>query len=79
MLWSYLSPELMCRIMREVPGVLGVKQSAGDLKLLADLLIITSLTRNSADSGGGVYGGTLFNCVLIGNSANAGGGLRGQT
>ena len=25
--------------MREVPGVIGVKQSAGDLKLLADLLI----------------------------------------
>jgi 4-hydroxy-tetrahydrodipicolinate synthase len=37
--WSYLSPELLCRIMREVPGVIGVKQSAGDLKLLADLLI----------------------------------------
>jgi 4-hydroxy-tetrahydrodipicolinate synthase len=37
--WSYLSPGLLCRIMREVPGVIGVKQSAGDLKLLADLLI----------------------------------------
>jgi 4-hydroxy-tetrahydrodipicolinate synthase len=37
--WSYLSPALLCRIMREVPGVVGVKQSAGDLKLLADLLI----------------------------------------
>ena len=37
--WSYLSPQLLCRIMREVPGVIGVKQSAGDLKLLADLLI----------------------------------------
>jgi 4-hydroxy-tetrahydrodipicolinate synthase len=37
--WSYLSPELLCRIMRDVPGVIGVKQSAGDLKLLADLLI----------------------------------------
>jgi 4-hydroxy-tetrahydrodipicolinate synthase len=37
--WSYLSPELLCRIMRAVPGVIGVKQSAGDLKLLADLLI----------------------------------------
>jgi 4-hydroxy-tetrahydrodipicolinate synthase len=37
--WSYLSPALLCRIMREVPGVIGVKQSAGDLKLLADLLI----------------------------------------
>jgi 4-hydroxy-tetrahydrodipicolinate synthase len=37
--WSYLSPPLLCRIMAEVPGVIGVKQSAGDLKLLADLLI----------------------------------------
>lgn len=36
--WSYLSPELLCRIMREVPGVIGVKQSAGDLKLVADLI-----------------------------------------
>jgi len=36
--WCYLSPELLCRIMHEVPGVVGVKQSAGDLKLLADLL-----------------------------------------
>jgi 4-hydroxy-tetrahydrodipicolinate synthase len=37
--WSYLSPALLCRIMREVQGVAGVKQSAGDLKLLADLLL----------------------------------------
>ena len=37
--WSYLSPDLLCRILREVPGVVGVKQSAGDLKLLADLLL----------------------------------------
>ena len=36
--WSYLSPQLLVRILREVPGVVGVKQSAGDLKLLADLL-----------------------------------------
>jgi len=36
--WSYLSPPLLCRIMREVPGVIGVKQSAGDLKLVADLM-----------------------------------------
>lgn len=36
--WSYLSPQLLCRIMREVPGVIGVKQSAGDLKFVADLL-----------------------------------------
>ena len=36
--WSYLAPHLLCRILREVPGVIGVKQSAGDVKLLADLL-----------------------------------------
>ena len=36
--WTYLSPKLLCRIIREVPGVKGVKQSAGDLKLMADLL-----------------------------------------
>ena len=38
--WSYLSPELLCRIMDEVPGVVGVKQSAGDLKLFADLMLM---------------------------------------
>jgi 4-hydroxy-tetrahydrodipicolinate synthase len=37
--WNYLSPALLLRIMREVPGVVGVKQSAGDLKLLSDLLL----------------------------------------
>ena len=46
--WSYLSPQLLCRIMREVPGVIGVKQSAGDLKLLADLLI-------AAPAGGRIF------------------------
>jgi 4-hydroxy-tetrahydrodipicolinate synthase len=37
--WSYLSPELTVRLMNEVPGVMGIKQSAGDLKLFADLMI----------------------------------------
>jgi 4-hydroxy-tetrahydrodipicolinate synthase len=37
--WTYLSPALLCRIFREVSGVIGVKQSAGDLKLYADLLV----------------------------------------
>lgn len=37
--WTYLSPALLCRIMREVPAVIGVKQSAGDLKLFADLMV----------------------------------------
>ncbi len=37
--WTYLSPELLTRIIDSVDGVIGVKQSAGDMKLLADLLI----------------------------------------
>ena len=37
--WNYLSPALLLRIMREIPGVIGVKQSQGDLKLMADLLL----------------------------------------
>ena len=36
--WTYLSPQLLIEIMTGVPGVVGVKQSAGDLKLLADLM-----------------------------------------
>lgn len=36
--WSYLSPALLVRIMADNPGVIGVKQSAGDLKLVADLM-----------------------------------------
>ena len=38
--WSYLSPALLTRIMTEVPLVVGVKQSAGDLKLFADLMLM---------------------------------------
>ena len=37
--WAYCSPSLLTRIINEVDGVVGVKQSAGDLKLLADLLL----------------------------------------
>ena len=36
--WTYLSPELLVEIMTDIPGVVGVKQSAGDLKLFADLM-----------------------------------------
>lgn len=36
--WNYLSPALLVRIMKGIDGVVGVKQSAGDLKLMADLL-----------------------------------------
>ena len=43
--WSYCSPALLDRMMRQIPGLIGVKQSAGDLKLLADLL------HTSADAG----------------------------
>ncbi len=38
--WTYLEPQLLIRIIDEVDGVIGVKQSAGDLKLLADLLVM---------------------------------------
>jgi 4-hydroxy-tetrahydrodipicolinate synthase len=36
--WCYLSPSLLTKIVTEVDGVMGVKQSAGDMKLLADLI-----------------------------------------
>ena len=38
--WSYQPPQRLARILREVPGVIGVKQSASDLKTLADLLLV---------------------------------------
>ena len=38
--WSYLSPDLLARILRQADGVIGVKQSASDLKALADLLVL---------------------------------------
>ncbi|HZZ95159.1 MAG TPA: dihydrodipicolinate synthase family protein [Usitatibacter sp.] len=37
--WNYMSVELLLRMMREMPGICGVKQSAGDMKALADLLL----------------------------------------
>ncbi|MBV7486366.1 dihydrodipicolinate synthase family protein [Bordetella sp. BOR01] len=37
--WNYLSVDLLLRMMREVPGVYGVKQSASDVKSLADLIM----------------------------------------
>ena len=39
--WSYLSPKLLARILRRADGVIGVKQSASDLKALADLLLLS--------------------------------------
>jgi len=38
--WSYCSPALLTKIITEVDGVIGVKQSAGDLKLFADLMLL---------------------------------------
>jgi 4-hydroxy-tetrahydrodipicolinate synthase len=38
--WSYLWPPLLTRILRDVDGVIGVKQSASDMKALADLLLL---------------------------------------
>ncbi len=38
--WAYLSPQLLTRIITTVEGVIGVKQSAGDLKLMADLVLM---------------------------------------
>jgi 4-hydroxy-tetrahydrodipicolinate synthase len=38
--WCYLSPQLLTRIIDTVEGVIGVKQSAGDMKMLADLIIL---------------------------------------
>jgi 4-hydroxy-tetrahydrodipicolinate synthase len=38
--WSYLSPQLLARILTTVEGVVGVKQSNSDLKTLADLLLL---------------------------------------
>lgn len=38
--WSYASPALLTRLITEVPGVAGVKQSAGDLHALAELLML---------------------------------------
>lgn len=38
--WNYLGVDLMLRIMDEVPGVVGMKQSGGDLKSISDLLML---------------------------------------
>jgi 4-hydroxy-tetrahydrodipicolinate synthase len=37
--WNYLSAADMLTIMERVPGVVGIKQSSGDLKSLSDLLL----------------------------------------
>lgn len=37
--WNYLSVDAMLNIMDEIPGVVGMKQSSGDLKSVSDLLL----------------------------------------
>lgn len=37
--WAFLESPVLVRVMSEVPGVVGVKQSGGDLHKLADLLL----------------------------------------
>ncbi len=37
--WNYMRPDMLVRLMSELPGIHGVKQSQGDLKLMADLLL----------------------------------------
>lgn len=37
--WNILNADLLVRILNEVDGVIGVKQSGGEIKLLADLLV----------------------------------------
>ena len=37
--WNYLDVDHMLEIMAEVPGVIGIKQSGGDLKSVSDLLL----------------------------------------
>lgn len=40
--WNYLSVDLLLRIMRDIPGIFGVKQSASDAKSMADLILLSS-------------------------------------
>lgn len=36
--WAAIPPTTLCRVLADVPGVIGVKQSGGDIHALADLL-----------------------------------------
>jgi 4-hydroxy-tetrahydrodipicolinate synthase len=60
--WNYLSNALLLRIMGEVPGVVGVKQSAGDLKLLSDLLI----NAQQRDRIFGAIDALVYPCLAVG-------------
>lgn len=56
-------------------------QRAGRCATLGGQAVLNgfTLTNGVADYGGGVYGGTLSNCVLAGNSASFGGGAADST
>lgn len=65
--WSYLLPPLLARILREVDGVLGVKQSAYDMKALADLLLL--LDEGQAGTGKRIFSAVdalLYPSFLLG-------------
>ena len=47
--WSYLSADLVARVMRECDGVIGVKQSNRDLKTLADLMLLVHAGKAGKD------------------------------
>ena len=91
--WTYLSPALLTRIIDEVPGVIGVKQSAGDMKLLADLLLLAgnrsrimtavdallypSFTLGSVGAIAAILTAAPTLCVDLWNAAQAGDHARG--
>jgi len=60
--WSYCSPELLVRMIREIEHVMGVKQSAGDMHSLAELLLLLG-------SDGTVMAAVddlLYSCFILG-------------
>jgi 4-hydroxy-tetrahydrodipicolinate synthase len=60
--WNELSAELLVRLMCEIPGIMGIKQSQGNIKLAADLLL-------AAPPGKRIYAAIdalLYSCFSIG-------------
>lgn len=60
--WSYCSPKLLVRMIREIEHVVGVKQSGGDMHALAELLMLL-------DRGGMVMAAVddlLYPCFTLG-------------
>ena len=60
--WNYLSPALLVRIMDEVPGVAGVKQSAGDLRALSELVVSVGDRRRIL----GAIDALVYPCLAVG-------------